>query len=145
MQTSKIKTVVHTGNKEWNGKVLKKYLVVFEDDQNGTLTVFPDGKEPNIGDEMTFEIIDNGYGAEIKPQKTGGGGGGFKAKTWTTPQIAQQDAVKLTCAYIEQRGDVTEWKQFFVEAKQFMIAQIEQGTPEPEKIKEVATEDGLPF
>ena len=144
MQTSKIKTVVHTGNKEWNGKVLKKYLVVFEDDQNGTLTVFPDGKEPAIGDEMTFEILDNGYGAEIKPQKTGGGGG-FKPKQWTPEQVAQQDAVKITCSAIESGLKLSDYKQFFIECKDFMVQMTKGNTPEPETVKETGTTDDLPF
>lgn len=129
MKKSKVTTAIHTETKQWNGKDLQKYTVAFENGESGTLTVFPNGTIPTIGLEMEYEIIDNGYGAEIKIPKKGGAGGGF-AK-WTPEQVAQQDAVKLTCAFIENRTDIKDWKQFFVECKSFMVAQIKAGQPAP--------------
>ena len=153
MQKGKIATVVHTGTSTWKDKTLEKYLVVFDNGDNGTLTTgfSADDKAPEIGDELEYTIEDKGFGNEIKlPRKSKGFSGGGGAKKWSTEQIAQQDAVKLTVAYLEQRSDIEDWKQFFVEAKQFMIAQIkadEASTPaepvpaEPKK----ESEDKLPF
>lgn len=156
MNKSKIKTVVHTGSNQWKDKTLQKYLVVFENDDNGTLTTgFKDGdKAPEVGEELEYNLEDKGFGNEVKLVKAGGAGGGFKAKAWSAEQIAQQDAVKLTVAYIEQRATVEDWKQFFIEAKAFMIQMIkaDEASKPAELIEALkdptvidGTKDDLPF
>ena len=134
MKTSKVKQIIPQADKDWNGKVLKKDLIIFENEENGTLTTFPDNTQPVIGDELSYEIIDNGFGAEVKLEKKGGKGGGFN-KAWTPDQVAQQDAVKITCAAMSSGLDLKTWKQFFVECKDFMLHQT----------SEAKTEEKLPF
>ena len=140
MQKSKITQVVHTGTNDWKDK--------------GTLTKGFQGVEPapEIGEELEYTIETTNFGTEIKLPKKGGGGFKGGAKQWTTEQIAQQDAVKLTSSYIANGNDLKFWKAFFIEAKEFMIAQIDpkddikvelpanQPTPEAKGVK-----DDLPF
>ena len=122
----KIKTIAVSGTNQWKDKELTKHFIQFEDMTNGTLTTgFDDTPPPVVGDELEYDIVDNGYGTEIKlPRKAGfKGGGGTK---WSTEQVAQQNATNLTVAYIEGGGDIKFWKKFFVEAKEFMIVQIDK-------------------
>lgn len=76
MNKSKIKSIFQTGTSEWQGKQLRKYAVVLDNEDQGTLTLFPDNQEPKIGEEIEYELQDRGYGPEIKLKKSGGGGGG---------------------------------------------------------------------
>jgi len=135
MTKSKIVTIAKTGENTWKDKVLTKHFVQFENGENGTLTTgFTEDPVPVVGDELEYTIEDKGFGAEIKlPRKAGSGGGGFGgAKKWTPSQIAQQDAIKLTQSYIQAGGDLKYWKQFFLEAKEFMVQQIElENAPKP--------------
>ena len=141
-----IKTIVKSGENQWKDKTLVKWFVQFEDETNGTLTTgFDETPPPEVGAELEFDVVDNGFGNEIKlPRKGGFGGGG--AKKWSTEQIAQQDSIKLTCAYIESGGDLKFWKQFFVEAKEFMIQSIDN-KPQPvtDTVDKEGVVDDLPF
>ena len=123
MQKNKIKTIAVSGTNQWKDKTLTKHFIQFEDDTNGTLTTgFDDTPPPIVGDEIEYDLVDNGYGNEIKlPRNTSGFKGGAK---WTPEQVAQQDAIKLTCAYIESSNDLKFWKQFFLQAKEFMLVSI---------------------
>ena len=140
-----IKTIVKSGENQWKDKTLTKWFIQFEDETNGTLTTgFDETEPPKEGQEIECTIEETNFGTEIKlPRKTGFGGG---AKKWSTEQIAQQDSIKLTCAYIESGGELKFWKQFFVEAKQFMIQSID-GKPQPVTgtVKEEGVVDDLPF
>ena len=128
-----IKTIAISGTNNWKDKVLTKHFIQFIDDTNGTLTTgFDDTPAPVVGDELEYDIQGNGYGTEIKlPRKSGSGGGFGGAKKWTSEQIAQQDAIKLTCAYIESGADLKFYKAFFTEAKQFMVASIDSKEVHP--------------
>lgn len=124
------------GSKEWNGKTIQKDFIQFENDESGTLSTFPNDEKPVVGMEIEYEVVDNGFGAEIKKAKKGGGGFGG-GKTWTPEQVAQQDAVKITAAALESgQLKVDDYKVFFVECKHFMI---EATKPKQEKT------DKLPF
>lgn len=149
---SKIVTIAESGRNQWKDKELVKHFVLFEDGQTGTLTTgFDDSPVPTVGEELEFTIEDNGFGKEVKlPKKAFKGGGG--ARQWTPEQVAQQDAVKLTQSYIQGGHDLKYWKQFFVETKEFMIAQIknEVATQEvqvdfPEHLKKKESHNDLPF
>ena len=150
-----VKTIAKTGENNWKDKVLTKWFVQFEDEKNGTLTTgFDESAPPLIGDEIEYDIVDNGYyGAEIKLPRTGGSGGGFGGKKWTPEQVAQQDAVKITCSAIEAGLDLKHYKQFFVDCKSFMlnqdqpkaattITEKEMGMPEDAPMP---TNEALPF
>ena len=144
-----IKSITQSGTNQWKGKTLVKWFVMFEDNSNGTLTTgFDETEPPKVGDEIEYETEDKGFGVEIKlPRKGGFGGGGFKAKSWSPAQVAQQDAVKLTQSYIQSGGDLKFWKAFFVECKEFMIAQIEEKPTQPETLIDTTdpAKDKLPF
>ena len=145
---SKIVTIAKTGENNWKDKVLTKHFVQFENGENGTLTTgFTEDPVPVVGDELEYTIEDKGFGAEIKlPRKAGSGGGGFGGRQWSPEQVAQQDAIKLTSSYIQSGGDLKFWKQFFVEAKAFMVDQITaSGSPVENKETPTSTEDKLPF
>ena len=116
-----------TGTSQWKDKNLTKHFCLLEDGNNGTLTTgFTDEPAPKEGEEIEYTLEDKGFGNEIKlARKPGGGGGGFASKAWTPNQVAQQDAVKLTVAYITAGADLKHWKDFFVSAKTFMVANIE--------------------
>ena len=159
MKTSKITQVVHTGTNDWKDKKLEKYLLVFENGDNGTLTKGFQGVEPapEVGETLDYDIETTNFGTEIKlPRKAGSGGGFGGAKKWSAEQIAQQDAVKLTSSYIANGNDLKFWKAFFIEAKEFMIAQIKEeaktdikaelpaNSPTPEPIDN-GVKDDLPF
>ena len=77
MQKSKVKTIAQSGQNNWKDKVLTKWFVQLEDGSNGTLTTgFRDTeKAPEVGEEIEFEIVDKGFGPEIKLKQEGGGGG----------------------------------------------------------------------
>jgi len=125
MKKSKITTVAPQPSKDWNGKTLLKDFVMFENGDSGTVTTFPDNKQPVVGDELEYDINETQWGTEIKLPKVGGGGG-FKAKAWTPAQVAQQDAVKITSAALQ--GGILkpeDYRAFFSEAKAFLVAQIE--------------------
>ena len=156
---------MQTGSSEWQGKALTKFSLEMENGDTGTYTIgFKDTDvAPVIGQELDYEMTDRGYGNEIKPNRpafAGGGGGGFKK--WTPAQVAQQDAVKLTCSALEGGLDLKLWKQFFLSAKTFMVennetpvddikaqathieraqAMVSKGIPTPPQF----TDDDLPF
>ena len=143
-----IKTIVKSGENQWKDKTLVKWFVQFTDETNGTLTTgFDETPPPKEGEEIECEIVETNFGTEVKlPRKAGFKGGGQK---WSTEQIAQQDSIKLTCAYIEAGNDLKFWKQFFVEAKEFMIHSIDGKSVEVsegvEAIEPVDKDDPLPF
>ena len=162
---SKIKQVMQTGSSEWQGKTLTKFSLEMDNGDTGTFTIgFKDTDSvPVIGQELDYEMADRGYGNEIKPNRPAfsGGGGGFKK--WTPAQVAQQDAVKLTCSALEGGTlPLKQWKEFFLSAKTFMVennetpveavstpathidkaqAMINSGIPTAPE----ATDDDLPF
>ena len=156
-----VKTIAKSGENKWKDKTLSKWFVQFEDNTNGTLTTGfqDDDVVPAIGDVLEYETEDKGFGIEIKiPRKTGGFGFGGGAKKWTPEQVAQQDAVKITAAAIESGNlPLVEYKQFFVECKQFMVIQAsdtkpattiteaEQGMPAQVNSALVDPVTGLPF
>ena len=121
MEKKVIKVIVKGADKDWQGKVLRKRTIVFEDDSNGELTLFPDNAEPEVGQELEYEIIDNGYGAEIKLKKTGGSGGGFNKRT--PEDLAMLNSNAIIKSLIESK-QVTEkdWKQTYVECYKFFIS-----------------------
>ena len=119
MTKQRIKTIAQSGTNKWKDKDLVKWFVQFEDMTNGTLTTgFDETPPPKEGDEIEYTIEDKGFGIEIKLARAGGGGGG---KKWTPEQVAQQDAVKITCAALHAGLPVGEYKSFFVECKSFMV------------------------
>ena len=120
MEKKKIKVVVVGADKEWNGKVLRKRTIVFEDDTNGELTLFPEAAEPEVGQELEFDIVDNGYGAEIKLKKTGGGGGGFSKRTPEDLAMLNSNAV-IKSLIESQQVKLSDWKQHYVECYKFFI------------------------
>ena len=123
MQTSKIKTIIPQPDKEWNGKILRKRSLLLEDGTAGTVTLFPEAAELAEGQEIEYESEDKGYGVEIKLKREGGGGGGFKSKAWTPEQVAQQDAVKITCSALESgKLELKDWQMFFDQTKEFMLS-----------------------
>ena len=149
MTKSKIITIAKTGENIWKDKTLTKHFVQFENGENGTLTTgFTDDPAPLVGAELEYTIEDNGFGKEIKLPRTGGGGGGFKSKAWTPDQVAQQDAIKLTQSYIQSGADLKFWKQFFIEAKEFMLIAT---APKPTQVANAPAQpveaglDDLPF
>lgn len=82
MEKSKIVTIAVQPDKEWQGKALRKRLVILDNSQSGTITLFPDDADIAEGQEIEYEMNDRGYGNEIKIKKesTGGGFGGGKFK-----------------------------------------------------------------
>ena len=152
---SKIVTIAQTGTNKWKDKDLVKHFVLFEDGSQGTLTTgFDDTPVPVVGDELEFDIVDNGFGNEIKLPRKGGAGGGFGGgKRWSPQEVAQQDAIKITCSAIEAGLDLKHYKQFFVDCKSFMlnqdqpkaatvITEKEMGMPEDEALP---PNEALPF
>jgi len=81
---SKIKTIVQSGQNQWKDRTLTKWFVQFEDDS----------KPPNVGEEIEYEIVDNGFGNEIKlPRK---GGPGFRKENPATQRsIERQKAAQI--------------------------------------------------
>ena len=124
---SKIVKIEALPDGNWNGKVLLKDSVVFENFDSGTLTTFPDGTRPALGDELEYTLEDTKWGKEVKlPRVGGGGGGGFKAKAWTSKQVAHQDSVKITCSFIEAvKLSVDDYSMFFSACKDFMASSID--------------------
>ena len=85
---------------------------MFEDETGGTLTTgFDATPPPVIGDELEYDMVDNGFGNEVKLQRKGGFGGG--AKKWSPEDVAQQDAGKLTVAALQGGMALGEYKAFF--------------------------------
>ena len=121
MEKKVIKTVINGQDKDWNGKVLRKRTIVFNDESNGELTLFPDNEEVVVGQELEFEFENTQWGVQIKVPKKGGGGFGGGGKRWSKSEVAQQDAVKITCAALHAGLPVGEYKSFFVECKAFMV------------------------
>ena len=74
-----IQTIINQSDKEWSGKILRKRTVQMIDGVSGTVTLFPEDPEIEVGQEIEFDIENKGYGDEIKIKREskGGGGGGF--------------------------------------------------------------------
>ena len=122
METRKIKMILKGADKDWQGKVLRKRTIVFEDDTNGELTLFPDNPEPEVGQDLEFEMVDNGYGNEIKMKKTGGGGGGGFSKR-TPHDLATLNSNAIIKSMIEsQQVKLADWKQHYVETYKFFAS-----------------------
>ena len=152
---AKIKTIVPGQDKEWNGKVLRKRIIVFEDESNGELTLFPDNPEPEIGQELDFEFQDRGYGKEIKINRPGGrSGGGFKKSPKREAMIDTLSVLKscLESSQLEPKhikGFIENYHPFFME---FMAEDVQTNTVQTdiqEIVKDVdlteGTDDDLPF
>jgi hypothetical protein len=125
MESKKVKLVLKLASKDWNGKELRKRTIVFEDDTNGELTLFPDNEEVEVGQVLEYTTEDRGYGLEIKlPRKSGGGGGGgFGGAKKTPAQEANLNAIAVTKSALE--GDKLypkDWKAFYVEAYNFFLS-----------------------
>ena len=134
METKKIKVVLKGQDKEWNGKVLRKRTIQFEDETTGELTLFPDNAEPEVGQELEFEMIDNGYGAEIKLKKTGGGGG-FGGNRRTPHDLAMLNTNAIIKSMIESKQVLlADYKQHYVEAYKFFLG-----------FEDAIKEDKMPF
>jgi hypothetical protein len=147
MTKSKITQVVQTGTSTWKDKNLTKYLIVFENTENGTYTTgFNDtDKAPVVGDEMEYSIVDNGFGAEVKVARAGGGGG-FKAKAWTPKQVATQNAIKVLCSAIEGGLDLKHYQKFYIDCFEFMMTmENNEETAKPVVEGTVEENDDLPF
>jgi hypothetical protein len=144
MTKSKITQVVQTGTNTWKDKQLTKWLVVFENQENGTLTTgFNDGdKAPQVGEELEYTITDKGFGPEIVLPKTGGGfkGGGYKK---TPEQEANLNAIAVTKSAIEGGLDLKQWKPFYSDSYNYFL-DFTKGTQEAPKA-EVVEKDVLPF
>ncbi|GAG85277.1 unnamed protein product [marine sediment metagenome] len=129
-KTSKLITIIHTGEREYEGRKGQQYTVKFENGDSGQLEVWGDSKPPAEGETVSYELNETSFGTRIKlPRKSGGGGFGG-AKKWTPQDVAQQDAIKLTCAAIEAGLDLKYYKQFFVECKSFMLHQEKEALTE---------------
>lgn len=105
MQKSKVKTIAQSGQNNWKDKVLTKWFVQLEDGSNGTLTTgFKDTeKAPEVGEEIEFEIVDKGFGPEIKLKQEGGGGGGFGGRGESPEKrrsIQKQTALKEAVLFV---------------------------------------------
>jgi hypothetical protein len=141
MESKKVKLVLKLADKDWNGKVLRKRTIIFEDDTNGELTLFPDNEEVEPGQVLEYTTEDRGYGIEIKlPRKSGGGGGGGFAKK-TPAQEANLNAIAVTKSALE--GDKLypkDWKAFYIEAYNFFL----QFASDPENSKPGVIDD-LPW
>jgi len=138
---AKIKTIVPQESKTWNGKELRKRLLVMEDGTTGELTLFPDNPEVEEGQEIEFEIQDRGYGKEIKISRPGGGGGGGRGGAKKSPeQEANLNAIAIAKSGIESgQVKIEDWKAFYLEAFEFFLkfnlgaALKEKAEPAPEK------------
>jgi hypothetical protein len=120
MEKKKVKLVLKLADKDWNGKVLRKRTIVFEDDTNGELTLFPDNPEVEAGQVLEYTTEDRGYGLEIKlPKTSGGGGGGFAKKT--PAQEANLNAIAITKSALEGGLKLDTWKATYIEAYNFFL------------------------
>ncbi len=128
MKTSKVVTIAVSGNSSWNGKELTKHFVLFENGETGTLTTgFQEGEVvPIIGAELSYEIVDKGFGPEVKLERKSTSTG-FKSKAWSPEQVSQQDAIKITSAALDGgKLELADYKLFFIECKNFMLEQIKK-------------------
>lgn len=141
MVTKKVKLVLKLADKEWNGKVLRKRTIVFEDDTNGELTLFPEMDEVTEGQDLEHEIINGNYGLEVKLPRKGGktGGGGFNKKT--PEQEANLNAIAITKSAIEGGLKLEDWKGFYIEAYDF----FKNFAANPDKPITEGTKDDLPW
>jgi len=145
MKKSKIVTIVHTGERDFDGRKGQQFTVFFENGDAGQMEVWGNSPTPKVGEEIEYETSEYQGQKRFKIKKAAysGGGGG---KQWSTEQIAQHDAIELTSSYIQSGGDLKFWKQFFVEAKSFMVEQITaSGSPVANKETPTSTEDKIPF
>ncbi len=164
MQKSKIQQVMQTGQSEWQGKQLTKFTLAMDNGDTGVYTIGfgADDKVPVVGDELEYEVLDKGYGPEIKPAKKAfAGGGGFKK--WTPEQVAEQNALKITVAAIEAGLKLKDYKACYTDAYKFFLkpdpaqvkthmqeaqAMVDHGMPPKPSIQNnqpSETEDDLPF
>ena len=147
MESKKIKLVLKGADKDWTKdgvtKVLRKRTIVFEDDTNGELTLFPEQTEPEAGQTIEFEMQDNGFGNEIKLKKTGGGGfgGGFGKRT--PHDLAMLNSNAIMKSLIEAKAlSLNEWKAQYIDCYRFFI-KFEDNMKEDTKPQE--TPNDLPF
>ena len=125
MQKSKLTVVVPKQPEIWKGKKLGKYILVFENSDTGTLTVYPDQRAPIVGDVLSYELKDEGFGNEVKvfeeyatprlaPERGGGRGPDVEANI---------NAIALTKSFIEAgKVEVEDYKAFFIECYEFMYS-----------------------
>ena len=152
---AKIKQIINGQDKPWNDKILRKRIIIFEDNTQGELTLWPDNEEPKEGQELDFEFNDRGFGQEIKLNKGGrsGGGGGMK-KTPEVEAMINTIACLKSCIESKQlepkhiEGFVTKYHAFFMD---FAKSPAVLTAPELAKTPPIPTqadpqmEDDLPF
>jgi len=137
----KIKSIAKSQDKEWNGKILRKRWLTFEDGQEGELTLWPDNPEPTEGEEIEATISDpRGYGNEVKIERPGGGkpGGGGTRKTPETEAMINTIAVLKSCLESSQlepkhiKGFVEVYHPWFMEFSKSpaKLTEVELGMPE---------------
>jgi hypothetical protein len=132
---SVIKAIIPGQDKEWNGKILRKRQISFENGESGELTLFPEMEEVKPGQELEFEIQDRGYGKEIKISRPGGGGGRPGGARKTPEQEANINAIAVLKSALEGGQVKTEdWKAFYLEAFNF-FSNFNLGKPKNEVTK----------
>ena len=102
-KSSKITQVLPQPDKEWNGKILRKNQLTFENGEGGMHTTWPENNPQQVGETLTYELEDRGYGQEIKvPKKSGGrfGGGGRAEDPAKNKSIQRQTALKEAVNFV---------------------------------------------
>jgi len=122
MQKNKIKVVINGADANWNGKVLRKRTLVFEDDTTGDLTLFPDNEEVVVGQEIEYDRPKADYPNEIRIARAGGGkGGGFQKRSPHDTAMLNSNAIMKSMIESSQ-VTLANWKQNYVEAYKFFIS-----------------------
>ena len=125
MSKSKITVVVPQPDRNWGEKILKKDLLVFENGETGIYTTFPDKTQPTVGEELDFEIVDKGFGAEVKPVTGGTGGGGRPAQKKTPEQEAMICSVAICKSALEGgKLEISGVKTTYLEMYAFFLHTI---------------------